>query len=62
MKALKPETSLLCKLGSIAVHAEEMMSDDGHKLDHAAILSLLGDPEVKEWIADMGALLPVKRN
>lgn len=64
MKALKPATSLLCKLGSIAVHADEMMRNDGHELDRVAITSLLDDPEVKAWIADMtsAALLPVKRN
>jgi hypothetical protein len=58
---------LVVKLGSIAVHAEELL--DGLKsgawspLDIEAIRSLLDDPEVKEFRveADKLALLPVKR-
>lgn len=62
-EALNPPASVLCKLGSIAVHAEEMMSDDGHAFDRHAIQSLLDDREVKAWLAEMDrlALLPVKR-
>lgn len=60
---LKPSASLLCKLASIAVHADEMASDDGHEFDRVALTSALTDPEVVEWIAAMSAaaLAPRKR-
>jgi hypothetical protein len=63
-KVLTPSTSLLCKLGSIAVHAEEMIDPKkGHSFDLKALESLLSDPEVKGWIAEMDklALIPKKR-
>jgi hypothetical protein len=59
--SLKPGLSLLVKLGSIAVHAEEMLSPEGHVFDTVAINKLIDDPEVKTWIKDMKAFLPVKR-
>lgn len=60
---LKPPASLLVKLGSIAVHVDEMLSPDGHAFDREAIKSLLTDPEVIEWTAAMDklAFLPKKR-
>ena len=63
MKALTPSVSLLCKLGSIAVHAQELASPDGHAFDKAALQSLMNDPEVKEWIKEMdsAAFLPKMR-
>jgi hypothetical protein len=57
----KPTLSLLVKLGSIAVHAEELLSPKGHPVDKIALQSLLTDPEVKQWLKDMGAFMPVKR-
>lgn len=57
-----PSTPLLCKLGSIAVHAEELLSPDGHAFDKTALDSLLQDAEVKNWIKAMGAMLPRKRS
>lgn len=59
----KPSLSLSCKLGSIVVHAEEAMSPDGHAFDLKAIIGLLNDAEVAEWLAEMrqAAFLPVKR-
>lgn len=61
--SLKPAMSLLVKLGSIMVHAEEMLEPGGHAHDVAAIKSLLADPEVVAWREEMDAmaLLPVKR-
>lgn len=58
-----PPISLLAKLGSIAVHAEEMLSPGGHSFDRAAIEGLLTDAEVMDWIGEMSkvALVPVKR-
>lgn len=60
---LKPEPNVLVKLGSLAVHAEEMLEPGGHELDVAAIRGLLDDPELRAWLEAMGelALLPVKR-
>lgn len=63
MNPLKPEASLLCKLGSLLVHTEEGLSDKGHAFDIMAIRNLANDPEVQEWrkAMDKLALLPVKR-
>ena len=60
---LKPTPALLVKLGSVAVHVEEMLSLKGHELDRYALMTLLGDQEVKQWIEQMNAMamLPVKR-
>lgn len=60
---LKPSASLLCKLGSIIVHCEELISPDGHPFDKHALNTLASDPEVSEWMASMRsmAMLPVKR-
>lgn len=60
---LSPAPSILCKLGSIAVHAEEYLSAGGHDYDAQAILSGLQDAQLREWFEQMNAqaLLPVKR-
>jgi hypothetical protein len=58
---LKPSLSLLVKLGSIAVHAEEFFSPGGHEFDKHALDTGLHDQEVQQWLKDMGAFLPVKR-
>jgi hypothetical protein len=60
---LSPSAALLCKLGSLVVHAEEMLSAKGHHFDLDTIRSLLADSEVKAWLAQMDklALLPKKR-
>ena len=60
---LAPPVTVLVKLGSLAVHAEEMMSPDGHAYDRIAIEQLLADHELKSWLAAMRSLvmLPVKR-
>jgi hypothetical protein len=62
--ALNPSVPLLCKLGSIIVHADELMSQDGHEFDRLALEQLLRDAEVKAWLAGMRgmALIPEKRN
>lgn len=59
----KPPISLLCKLGSIAVHAEEFLSEDRHEFDLVALRQLLADSDVKAWLRDMDrlAMLPKKR-
>lgn len=58
---LKPSLSLLSKLGSIVVHADEAISQNRHQFDIAAIETLLADSEVQQWIKDMGVYLPRKR-
>lgn len=64
MSALKPTESLLAKLGSIAVHAEEFIEPDRHLFDKIALEGLLQDPEIREWLNDMAllAMIPHKRN
>lgn len=59
---LKPSPTLLCKLGSIMVHAEELTSTKGHIFDREAFLSAW-DAEVVEWMEQMRQMgfLPVKR-
>ena len=60
---LKPPLSMLVKLGSIVVHADEFISDDRHEFDIVAIRSLLLDDEVAAWLKamDQMAMLPKKR-
>lgn len=61
VKDLSP--ALLCKLGSIIVHAEELRSPDGHEFDAMALDALLKDAEVVQWLDAMraAAMLPVRR-
>ena len=61
MNPIKPTLSLLCKIGSILVHLEEMLSAKGHAFDKIAMEQLLNDPEVKAWMSVMGPFLPLKR-
>jgi hypothetical protein len=60
---LTPSPQLLCKLGSIVVHADELLSPGGHQFDSEALKALLADSDVQVWIAEMGfmALVPLKR-
>lgn len=64
MDPLTPSPALLSKLGSIMVHAEEMLSPDGHSFDRTALESATNDPEVVAWREQMDAmgLIPVKRS
>lgn len=61
---LEPSLGLLCKLGSIVVHADEATEERGHQFDIVAIRNVLADPEVKAWIKAMTkkGYLPVKRS
>lgn len=63
MNVLRPEMSILIKLGSVFVHVEEAMSNKGHNFDVLALKQLLSDPELNEWIKEMDklALIPKKR-
>jgi hypothetical protein len=62
-QVLEPGPALLCKLASIAVHADELLSTDGYAFDKTALQQALKDEEVVEWIGQMTALAmaPVKR-
>lgn len=59
----KPSTTLLVKLGSIAVHAEELLSPKAHEFDLHALRTLLASEDVQAWLKQMAdmALVPVKR-
>jgi hypothetical protein len=59
---LKPDVSLLVKLGNIAVHCDELLSPSGHSYDRITLQHLINDKEVQLWIRRMGALLPMKRD
>ena len=59
--ALKPDIALLSKIGSIVVHADELLSPKGHVYDKTVFQQLLNDPDVQMWIKQMGPLLPQKR-
>lgn len=61
---LRPEPNVLVKLGSLMVHADEMLGENGHELDAAAIRGLLADPELVAWREQMNelAFLPVMRD
>lgn len=63
-KLTTPDMTLLCKLGSIIVHTEELLSPYGHEFDKAALDQLMRDPQVVEWLKGMRAmaLVPEKRN
>lgn len=60
---LSPTPALLAKLGSVIVHAEELLSPGGHEFDKLTMVAVIGDAEVQEWLRAMGALamLPAKR-
>lgn len=53
--------TLTAKLAAIVVHAQELFSLDGRVIDEHELCGLINDPEVREWIASLGALAPVKR-
>ena len=55
--------SLLTKLGSAVVHADEYLSPSTHPYDLAAFKQLIEDQEVQDFMTTMRsmALLPVRR-
>jgi len=59
--ALTLAPTLASKLVSIVVHAEEMMSADGHPFDRIALAELLTDREVQTWTKALAILAPMKR-
>ena len=63
MNPLKPDAKLLCKLGSIVIHIEELISSKGHPYDKSSLLGLLADEDINNWLTQMDklALIPKKR-
>lgn len=61
---MNPSPTLLVKLGSAVVHADEFLSPGGHPFDRDAFNAMLADPEVRDWLAVMSeaALLPLRRD
>lgn len=60
---LNPSPSLLCKMASVLVHADEAAGEKGHEFDLDALRTALNDAEVSAWIAQMtkAGLAPVRR-
>ena len=54
----------LSKLGSIIIHVDEGLSQEGHPFDLEAIKALINEPNVRAWLKDMdkAALLPLRRD
>jgi hypothetical protein len=59
-----PSVSLLVKIGSALVHAQEFIGKDGDLFDLHALHVALDDPDVKAWIEEGidKALLPLRRD
>lgn len=57
----KPSLSVLIKVASIVVHADEFLSDGGHTFDIEAMKPLLRDEEVQAWLKLGGVYVPLKR-
>src|SRR3546814_19013332 len=53
---LQPSPQLLCKLGSVIVHADEMTGPGAHEYDRVSFETVLKDPEVQAWIAAMNKM------
>jgi hypothetical protein len=64
MNPLLPTPALLCKLASVVVHADEILSPNCHEFDVHAMKSLLQDDDIKNWISEMVkmGMAPVKRS
>lgn len=67
---LQPSAELLMALGSALVHADEFLGEAelgkdwrpaGHPLDYGSFRALMDQPIVRQWLADMGPLLPLRR-
>lgn len=55
-------TVVMAKLGSIVVHADELLSPGGHSADLIALLAALSSPELKTWLQANSVMLPLKRD
>lgn len=61
---MKPGVTLLIKLGSAMIHAEELIETkfQNANFDVPAFKTVSEDPEVVEWVKAMGPMLPRKRS
>jgi hypothetical protein len=61
IEPLNPDVRTLAKLGSIIGHVDELLSTQGHIFDHAAIVALVAEPDVQQWLEAMRklALIPI---
>ncbi len=61
---LAPSVTLLVKIGSMIVHADEFTEPGGHEFDIHTFKTLMKDPEVAAWLAagSASAMLPKKRS
>jgi len=65
LNPLQPSPAILCKLASIAVHADEyLLTAQSHQYDLDALIPLLTDADVLTWLAAMteAGMAPVKRS
>jgi hypothetical protein len=53
LACMNPSMSLLCKLASVAAHAQESLGPQRHEFDLIALQQLLADREVKAWLDEM---------
>ena len=60
---MRPSATLLIKIGSAMIHAEEMIETRFKNLDFdlPAFKTVSEDPEVRAWVRAMGPMLPHKR-
>ena len=63
MAARKGKLNVLdIKLASIVVHVQELLSADGREADRLALVPLVTDQDIRDWLLTFdSALLPVKR-
>ena len=60
-ETLKPSISILCKLGSLAIHDLEFNGPNRDALDLIAAKQILTDPEVVEWLEQMQKIALITR-
>jgi hypothetical protein len=53
LNPLYPTTSILCKLGSIALEVENVVKPLAPLFDFSEVMALLNDGEVQEWLHEM---------
>lgn len=60
--ALLLTPQLAARIAAVIVHADEMLSENGHPFDREALLQCLADPMVQDWVRRCGPLAPRKRS
>lgn len=62
MNVFEPTRAQIVALASAVVHAAEFVSKDGRELDLTAFESALSSPEIKTWLSELGAFVPLRRD